>query len=48
LRAGEHLFAQTAQTFSYLRSRLERGELVLPDGSMETNSFGQQALQSLD
>jgi isopenicillin N synthase-like dioxygenase len=45
LRAGEHLFAQTAQTFAYLRSRLERGELVLPDGSMETNSFGQQALQ---
>jgi hypothetical protein len=45
LRAGEHLFAQTAQTFAYLRSRIERGELVLPDGSMETNSFGQQALQ---
>jgi isopenicillin N synthase-like dioxygenase len=45
LRAGEHLFAQTAQTFAYLRSRIERGELVLPDGSMQTNSFGQQALQ---
>ena len=45
LCAGEHLFAQTAQTFAYLRSRIERGELVLPDGSMETNSFGQQALQ---
>jgi isopenicillin N synthase-like dioxygenase len=48
LRAGEHLFAQTAQTFAYLRSRLERGELVLPDGSMEMNSFGQQALQAVD
>ncbi|MDT5064276.1 MAG: hypothetical protein QOK02_431, partial [Mycobacterium sp.] len=48
LRAGEHLFAQTAQTFAYLRSRLERGELVLPDGSMEMNSFGQQALQAID
>ena len=48
LRAGEHLFAQTAQTFAYLRSRLERGELVLPDGSMEMNSFGQQALQGID
>jgi isopenicillin N synthase-like dioxygenase len=48
LRAGEHLFAQTAQTFAYLRSRLERGELVLPDGSMEMNSFGQQALQGVD
>ncbi|MDT5002198.1 MAG: hypothetical protein QOK12_4303 [Mycobacterium sp.] len=48
LLAGEHLFAQTAQTFAYLRSRLERGELVLPDGSMEMNSFGQQALQGID
>jgi isopenicillin N synthase-like dioxygenase len=47
LRAGEHLFAQTAQTFGYLRSRIERGELVLPDGSVGMNSFGQQALQGL-
>jgi isopenicillin N synthase-like dioxygenase len=46
LRAGEHLFAQTAQTFAYLRTRLESGELVLPEGSVEINSFGQQALQS--
>ncbi|WP_029114081.1 isopenicillin N synthase family oxygenase [Mycobacterium sp. URHB0044] len=47
LRAGEHLFAQTAQTFGYLRTRIERGELVLPDGSVGMNSFGQQALQGL-
>ncbi|QEN14114.1 isopenicillin N synthase family dioxygenase [Mycolicibacterium sp. ELW1] len=46
LVAGEHLFAQTAQTFAYLRSRLESGDLVLPDGSLETGTFGQQALQS--
>jgi len=45
LRAGEHLFAQTAQTFAYLRSRVESGELVLPDGALETGQFGQQALQ---
>jgi isopenicillin N synthase-like dioxygenase len=45
LRAGEHLFAQTAQTFAYLRNRVESGELVLPDGSLETGQFGQQALQ---
>jgi isopenicillin N synthase-like dioxygenase len=45
LRAGEHLFAQTAQTFAYLRNRVEAGELVLPDGSLETGQFGQQALQ---
>ncbi|OBC00839.1 2OG-Fe(II) oxygenase [Mycobacterium sp. 852013-50091_SCH5140682] len=46
LRAGEHLFAQTAQTFSYLRRRIEAGELVLPDGSLATGQFGRQALQS--
>ncbi|MCV7229335.1 isopenicillin N synthase family dioxygenase [Mycolicibacterium komossense] len=46
LRAGEHLFAQTVQTFAYLRDRLARGELELPDGSVETNSFGQQALHA--
>jgi isopenicillin N synthase-like dioxygenase len=45
LRAGEHLFAQTAQTFAYLRNRVEAGELVLPDGSLKTGQFGQQALQ---
>jgi isopenicillin N synthase-like dioxygenase len=45
LRAGEHLFAQTAQSFAYLRNRLETGELVLPDGSLQLNQFGQQALQ---
>ena len=45
LRAGEHLFAQTAQTFAYLRSRVESGELLLPEGSVNTGSFGQAALQ---
>jgi isopenicillin N synthase-like dioxygenase len=46
LRAGEHLFAQTAQSFAYLRSRIDSGELVLPEGSVAMNSFGQQALQT--
>ncbi|CAN5465970.1 oxidoreductase [soil metagenome] len=46
LRAGEHLFAQTAQTFAYLRHRIDSGELVLPEGSLTVNSFGQQALQA--
>lgn len=43
LRAGEHLFAQTAQTFAYLRRRMQAGELVLPDGSLATGQFGRQA-----
>jgi hypothetical protein len=37
------LFAQTAQTFTYLRKRLETGELVLPETSLALSSFGQQA-----
>ena len=42
LLAGEHLFAQTAQSFSYLRERLAGGALTLPDGSMALSSFGRQ------
>ncbi|BBZ27738.1 oxidoreductase [Mycolicibacterium madagascariense] len=48
LRAGEHLFAQTAQSFAYLRRRIESGELVLPEGSLRLNQFGQQALQGVE
>ncbi len=43
LIAGEHLFAQTAQTFKYLRQRLESGEVKLPESSLTLASFGQQA-----
>ncbi|HEX3547737.1 MAG TPA: 2-oxoglutarate and iron-dependent oxygenase domain-containing protein [Mycobacterium sp.] len=46
LRAGEHLFAQTAQTFAYLRDRIDSGELVLPHDSLEPGQFGQQALHN--
>jgi len=48
LRAGEHLFAQTAQTFAYLRDRIDSGELVLPDGSLQTGQFGQHARHGVD
>lgn len=41
--AGDHLFAQTAQTFRYLRERMARGELVLPDGALAVDTFGQGA-----
>ncbi|HTJ92598.1 MAG TPA: 2-oxoglutarate and iron-dependent oxygenase domain-containing protein [Pararobbsia sp.] len=41
--AGDHLFAQTAQSFTYLKERLARGELNLPEGSKALASFGQQA-----
>jgi isopenicillin N synthase-like dioxygenase len=40
LRAGDHLFAQTAQSFVYLRARIDAGELSLPAGSLALSSFG--------
>jgi isopenicillin N synthase-like dioxygenase len=40
---GEHLYAQTMQTFSYLKKRLEDGTLSLPTGAKELASFGHQA-----
>jgi isopenicillin N synthase-like dioxygenase len=43
--AGEHLFAQTAQSFGYLKRRIAAGELALPAGALALSSFGQEALQ---
>jgi isopenicillin N synthase-like dioxygenase len=40
LSAGEHLVAQTMQTFTYLLNGLEDGSLTLPDGSRGVNEFG--------
>ncbi len=41
--AGDHLFAQTAQTFTYLKKKLDDGSLTLPDGSHKLSSFGQES-----
>ncbi len=46
LVAGEHLFAQTSQSFGYLKARLASGELTLPEGSVGLSSFGQAARQA--
>ena len=43
LTAGEHLFAQTAQSFNYLKARLARGEIKLPESYVPLSSFGQGA-----
>ena len=43
LTAGEHLFAQTAQSFNYLKTRLARGEIKLPESYVPLSSFGQGA-----
>jgi isopenicillin N synthase-like dioxygenase len=40
LVAGEHLFAQTAQTFTYLKKRLAAGEITLPAGSLGLSKYG--------
>jgi isopenicillin N synthase-like dioxygenase len=45
LTAGNHLFAQTMQSFAYLKERRARGEIVLPEGSAPLSSFGQEARQ---
>lgn len=45
LVAGEHLFAQTAQSFTYLKDRIANRELALPDGSLALSSFGHATSQ---
>jgi isopenicillin N synthase-like dioxygenase len=42
VRAGEHLYAQTVQSFEYLKQRVARGELSLPSGARPLSSFGQE------
>jgi isopenicillin N synthase-like dioxygenase len=46
IRTGEHLFAQTAQTFRYLKDRAERGEITLPDTTRPLASFGREVRHS--
>ncbi len=41
LKGGEHLHAQTAQTFAYLKRRIASGDLVLAD-AVPLDSFGAQ------
>jgi isopenicillin N synthase-like dioxygenase len=42
VKAGEHLYAQTLQSFTYLKERLARGELSLPETARPLSSFGQE------
>lgn len=41
--SGEHLFAQTAQTFAYLKRRIAEGAASLPTGAVGLSSYGQEA-----
>jgi isopenicillin N synthase-like dioxygenase len=40
---GEHLYAQTLQTFAYFKKQLAEGTLSLPDGAHALSSFGRKA-----
>ncbi|HTH95470.1 MAG TPA: 2-oxoglutarate and iron-dependent oxygenase domain-containing protein [Rhodocyclaceae bacterium] len=43
---GEHLYAQTMQTFSYLKQALADGRLQLPAGAKALSSFGHKPQDS--
>jgi hypothetical protein len=45
VRAGEHLLAQTAQSFTYMKRQIERGEMALPQGALDLASFARQREQ---
>lgn len=41
LRCGDHLYAQTIQTFTYLKKQLRQGLISMPEHSQQTGTFGQ-------
>lgn len=45
LKCGDHLLAQTIQTFEYMKKRVANGELVLPPDSRDLSSFGNSRLK---
>jgi isopenicillin N synthase-like dioxygenase len=47
LIAGDHLYAQTVQTFQYLQRRLAAGEIALPSNALALGSFGHQAKRAV-
>ncbi|UNI39817.1 isopenicillin N synthase family oxygenase, partial [Klebsiella pneumoniae] len=40
LSIGEHMWSQALQTYRYLREKVNRGELQLPERARGTNTFG--------
>ena len=48
VRAGEHLLAQTAQSFGYMKRQIERGEMALPQGALGLASFARERAQRAD
>jgi isopenicillin N synthase-like dioxygenase len=42
VRAGEHLLAQTAQSFAYMKEQIARGEMSLPSNALGLASFARE------
>jgi isopenicillin N synthase-like dioxygenase len=42
VRAGEHLLAQTAQSFTYMKQQIARGEMKMPQGALGLASFARE------
>jgi isopenicillin N synthase-like dioxygenase len=40
LSIGEHMYSQAQQTYTYLKRKVQAGEIALPDGALKPNSFG--------
>ncbi|MFQ3220789.1 MAG: isopenicillin N synthase-like dioxygenase [Bermanella sp.] len=40
LSIGEHMYSQALQTYRYLREKVAKGELSLPERATEVNTFG--------
>jgi isopenicillin N synthase-like dioxygenase len=48
VRAGEHLLAQTAQSFTYMKRQIARGEMQLPTGALGLASFARERAERAD
>jgi isopenicillin N synthase-like dioxygenase len=48
VRAGEHLLAQTAHSFVYMKQQIERGEMQMPKGALGLASFARARADRAD
>jgi hypothetical protein len=48
VRAGEHLLAQTAQSFAYMKRQIACGEMQLPTGALGLASFARERAEQAD
>ena len=46
ISSGEHLLAQTMQSFRYMIERLESGEISLPEGALPYYSLGRESSET--